>query len=145
MALAGFAAGCDGSDSGAAARARRGPPAGGAAPAAQVIAHTYLPRPERENYWEPVVLAPGEPHFLLQIHPRLKTPAEGPWTLRVKNAAGEPVVTLPGMRVDVATGAITLLCESSRFAKGDWTVELDLDEGGVTSGESRYVFRFRVG
>lgn len=131
-------AGCEGNE-----RAARAPGAS-SVPAAEVIAHTYLPRLERENYWEPVRRAAGEDKFLLQFHPRLKVPSEGPWTLTVKNAAGETAFERKDLKVDVATGAISLLCESSRFAPGDWTASLDLEEGGLTSGPAQHVFRFRV-
>jgi hypothetical protein len=112
--------------------------------AVEVIRHTFLPRLEKENYWEPVKLERGEKRFLLEVHPRLKVPSEGPWTLTVSNAQGDVAAREPGQFVDVATGAITLLCEASAFSKGDWTIALDLEEGGRTSGPTRHAFRFRV-
>lgn len=144
MALAFVLGGCEVREEGVSPRAQgRGGSEARNLPV-QVIAHTFLPRLERENYWEPVRLVPNEPHFLLQVHPRLEVPNEGPWTLHVKNAAGEAISTIPGLRVDVATGAITLLCESSRFAPGDWTIELELEKDGLSSGPTNQVFRFRV-
>jgi hypothetical protein len=103
-----------------------------------------VPRPVRENYWEPVRLEPGETKFLLLVHPRLEAPSEGPWMLIVRDAGGSEAFRAPGQRVDVATGGITLLCEAARFPKGDWTIELALEEGGRTSGPSSHTFRFRV-
>ena len=110
----------------------------------EVIRHTFLPRLEKENYWEPVILERDDKSFILLVHPRLQAPSEGPWTLTIKNAAGEEVVRKTGQLVDVATGAITLLCEASAFPKGDWTITLDLEEGGRTSGPTQQKFRFRV-
>jgi hypothetical protein len=110
----------------------------------QVIRHSFLPRLEKENYWEPVILERDDKNFLLLLHPRLEAPIEGPWTLTIRNAKGEEVVRKTGLLVDVATGAITLLCEASAFPKGDWTITLDLEEGGRTSGPTEHKFRFRV-
>lgn len=110
----------------------------------EVIRHTFLPRLEKENYWEPVQLQRGERSFLLLVHPRLEAPSEGPWTLTIRNAGGEEVVRKTGQVVDVATGAITLLCDASSFPKGDWTIALELEEGGRTSGPTQQKFRFRV-
>jgi hypothetical protein len=111
---------------------------------AEVIAHTFVPRPEKENYWEPVKLDRGEKSFLLQVHPRLEVPSEGPWTLTIRNSAGEEKMRKIGQQVDVATGAITLLCDAASFPKGDWTISLELEEGGRASGPSKQMFRFRV-
>ena len=110
----------------------------------EVIRHTFLPRLEKENYWEPVQLERGEKTFILQVHPRLQSPSEGPWTLTIRNAGGQEVVRKTAQVVDVATGAITLLCEAASFPKGDWTIALDLEEGGRTSGPTQQTFRFRV-
>ena len=55
----------------------------------EVIRHTFIPRPETENYWEPVKLERDEKSFILQVHPRLKVPSEGPWTLTIRNSAGK--------------------------------------------------------
>ncbi len=117
---------------------------GGEGAPAEVIAHTFLPRPVAENYWEPVRLGPGEERFALLVHPRIETPSEGPWTLSIRDAQGREAFRAPGQRVDVATGSITLLCEARRFPPGDWTIELALEEGGRTSGPSSHEFRFRV-
>jgi len=110
----------------------------------EVIRHTFLPRPEKENYWEPVKLERDDQRFLLEVHPKLEAPSEGPWTLTIRNASGEEVVRKPGQTVDVATGAITLLCAAVAFPQGDWTITLDLEEGGRTSGPTQQKFRFRV-
>jgi hypothetical protein len=118
------------------------PPAG--EDAVTVIPHTFIPRLERENYWEPVKLGRGEEKFLLQIHPRLRTPGEGPWTLTIRNAEGEVAARETGQVVDVATGAVTLLCEARSFPRGDWTIDLDLEEGGRSAGPTKHRFRFRV-
>ncbi len=109
----------------------------------EIIQRTFVPRLVAENYWEPVELAPGQDRFVLLVHPRLETPSEGPWTLTIRDAEGREAFRAPSQRVDVATGSITLLCESSRFPRGDWTIELALEEGGRTSGPRSHEFRFR--
>lgn len=114
------------------------------ASAAVPIARTYVPRLERENYWEPIAKREAGPQFLLLIHPRLEVPQEGPFTLVVRRANGPELARIPGRKVDVATGGITLLCDASFYDVGDYLVELELEEGGRTSGATKHTFRFRV-
>lgn len=144
-AIAGLAAavllagGCGGEGGGGAAG---GGTAGGEA--VQPVRHAYYPREISENYWEVVPLADAGPWFLLIVHPRIRTPAEGPWTITFIDPEGHETARHENLRVDTATGAFTFLCAASRFAPGDWTILLEVPEGGMVAGPREREYRFRV-
>jgi len=144
-----LAAGCsgsgDGSGDGEAAVGGRGAPARAAsAETVELIRHAYYPREISEDYWEVVPLAETGPHFLLMVHPRIRTPAEGPWTITFVDPEGREVSREEGLRVDTATGGFTFLCDASRFGPGDWAILLEVPEGGMVAGPRQREFRFRV-
>ena len=134
--LAVVMAGCAGESGDAGARS-------GGAPV-EVVEHAYYPRLVSEDFWEVVQLAEAAPHFLLIVHPRIKTPAEGPWTATFRDPAGTALVQHRGLRVDVATANFTFLCAASEFSPGDWSLELEVEPGGMVSGERKRLYRFRV-
>jgi len=78
------------------------------------------------------------------VHPRIRTPAEGPWTITFVDPEGHEISRQEGLRVDTATGAFTFLCAASRFAPGDWTILLEVPEGGMVAGPREREYRFRV-
>jgi hypothetical protein len=119
-------------------------PAGGERPAVAVIAHSYFPRLESEDYWETISLADAGGDFLLVIQPRIRTPAEGPWRATFRDSGGRVLVSHRNLRVDVATGQFTFLCTARSFTPGDWTLELEVEEGGLVSAERKRLYRFRV-
>jgi len=108
------------------------------------IGHSYFPRRADVDYWETVPRTHAAPQFFLQVYPRIETPAEGPWLATFADANGDTLIRLPGLRVDVATGNFLFLCARNRFAPGDWTIALEVMEGGLTGREPRQEFRFRV-
>ena len=152
--VAGFLASCGSSDSDSAAApvpatgaAASGPGRAvpvAASPPVSVVARTFLPRPDGEDFVERIPLAEVGGEFVLQVMPRLITPHEGPWTVTFRHADGDTLARIPGQRVDVATGRLTLLARSDRFRAGDWEIVLTLDEGGQTAGAARRVWKFRV-
>ena len=112
--------------------------------AVELVKHTYYPRHESEDYWETVDLSEAGGTFLLFVQPRIRTPAEGPWTAVFVDPEGRQRSRFTGLKVDVATGRFTFLCSSSDFAPGDWIIQLSVEEGGLVSGERERTFRFRV-
>ena len=108
------------------------------------IRQAYFPRRVDVDYWETIPRNHAAPEFFLQVQPRIKTPAEGPWIATFINSAGEEVVRLPGLRVDVATGNFLFLCSRPHFRPGDWTIRLEVAEGGMVGIEGVQTFRFRV-
>jgi hypothetical protein len=108
------------------------------------IRHSYFPRRDDVDFWETIPATHAEPQFLLQVQPRIQTPAEGPWIATFSDREGKLLARIPGLRVDVATGNFLFLCAKSRFAPGDWTLALEVMEGGLEGREPRQVFRFRV-
>ena len=115
-----------------------------AAAAVVPIGHSYFPRRADVDYWETVPRTHTDPQLFLQVHPRIETPAEGPWVATFRDANGDVLIRLPGLRVDVATGNFLFLCARNRFAAGDWTIALEVMEGGLVGREPRQMFRFRV-
>ena len=112
--------------------------------AVELVRHAYYPREVSENYWEVVSLADTGPRFLLVIHPRIRTPAEGPWNITFHDPEGTETARHENLRVDTATGAFTFLCKASRFTPGDWTIRLVVPEGGMVAGPREREYRFRV-
>ena len=112
--------------------------------AVAVVKHAYYPRLESEDYWETILLGDAGAEFLLMIQPRIRTPAEGPWRATFRDPKGRVLALHQGLRVDVATGQFTFLCSARSFAPGDWTIELEIEEGGLVSGDPRRTYRFRV-
>jgi hypothetical protein len=110
----------------------------------ELVPRAFYARAEREDYWELVPLDTVGDHFLLHVHPRIRTPAEGPWTLTFRAPDGSELSRQPGLRVDTATGQFTFLCRRDAFRPGDWGIEMKLQEGGMTAGDSDRLFRFRV-
>jgi hypothetical protein len=108
------------------------------------VRHSYFPRRDDVDYWETIPRTHSDPEFFLQVHPRIKTPAEGPWIATFTDAAGDVLTRLPGLRVDVATGNFLFLCSRREFAPGDWTLALEVMEGGLEGIEPQQTFRFRV-
>lgn len=147
LVLATYAAiglsGCgeNGNGSGASAEANV---VAGDGPAVKVVKRGYYPRPESEDYWETIRLEETGPDFLLLVHPRIKTPAEGPWSATFLDPRGEVFSEHHGLRVDVATSKFTFLCQSARFAPGDWTLVLEIEKGGLVAGEPKRTYRFRL-
>jgi len=113
-------------------------------PPVRPVRHSYFPRRDDVDYWETVPAGDADPQFFLQVYPRIKTPAEGPWVATFSDAAGDVLARLPGLRVDVATGNFLFLCDRSRFPPGDWTITLEVMEGGLSGVEPEQTFRFRV-
>jgi hypothetical protein len=147
LAAAVLAGGCSGGgerSAGSAGDAAAPVAAAPAEEAVELVRHAYYPRDVSENYWEVVSLADTGPRFLLVIHPRIRTPAEGPWTITFHDPEGGEVSRHEGLRVDTATGAFTFLCKASRFAPGDWTIRLVVPEGGMVAGPREREYRFRV-
>jgi len=109
-----------------------------------VIPHTIIPRPVEQDYVE--VLRPAEtgPVCAMLLQPQVRTPREGPWTITFVTPAGGVATKLPPQSVDPVTGQITLVAHTPFFGPGEWVIELDLVEGGLTHGPERQVFRFRV-
>jgi hypothetical protein len=143
-AAAAMAGGCGAEDGGGAARGGAPAEPAAAGEAVELVRHAYYPRELSENYWEVVPLAETGPHFLLMIHPRIRTPAEGPWTITFVDPEGNETARHEGLHVDTATGAFTFLCTASRFAPGDWTILLEVPEGGMVAGPREREYRFRV-
>jgi hypothetical protein len=114
------------------------------APAVEPVARSFWARPESEDYRETVPRNEVGAHFLMHVAPRIETPAEGPWTIAFVGPSGRELARFEGMRVDVATGHFTFLCATDRFAPGDWTVVLRVEEGGLSGGARRRTFRFHV-
>jgi hypothetical protein len=110
----------------------------------EIVRHSYYPRLATEDYWETIRLAEAGPRFMLYVHPRIKTPAEGPWTATFRRSDGHQLSRHTGLRVDVATANFTFLCSSRHFTPGDWTLELEVEEGGLVSGDRKRLYRFRV-
>jgi hypothetical protein len=108
------------------------------------VTHAYFPRLDSEDYWETISLADVGADFLLMIQPRIRTPAEGPWRATFRDANGRVLASHRGLRVDVATGQFTFLCSARSFTPGDWTIELEIEEGGLVSGEPKRTYRFRL-
>lgn len=108
------------------------------------VRHSYFPRRADVDYWETVPSTHSDPMFFLQVQPRIETPAEGPWVAVFSDETGRPLTRLPGLRVDVATGNFLFLCSRRAFAPGDWTLTLEVMEGGLAGIEPRQTFRFRV-
>lgn len=145
LLLAALAAGCG--DRGGEGLARRTPvpaPVRANTPAVEVVRHTFYPRPVSEDFWEVVPLAEVGPWFVLLIHPRIETPAEGPWNVTFRDPAGKVLAVHEGLWVDTATGAFTFLCDASRFSPGDWSISLVVPEGGMVGGPREREYRFRV-
>ena len=113
-------------------------------PPVQPIRRSYFPRRSDVDFWETIPRAEAEPEFLLQVHPRVETPAEGPWIATFLDARGEVLTRIRNVRVDVATGYFLFLCSARSFPPGDWTLELEVEEGGFVGREREKVFRFRV-
>lgn len=134
-------AGCSGSEEGDKAAVST-PVRTGAA--VELVTNTFYPRLESEDFWEVIPLAEVGSHFLLRIHPRIETPAEGPWTITFRDPAGKPVAREVGLRVDTATGEFTFLCASDSFRPGDWTILLEVPEPGMIAGPRERPYRFRV-
>jgi hypothetical protein len=109
-----------------------------------VVPRSYLARPVEQDYVEVVPREEAGPVCALLVQPRVRTPREGPWTITFRDPRGEVAATLPPQRVDTATGYLTLVAHTPFFGVGEWTIELDLVEGGLTHGPERQVFRFRV-
>ncbi|HMB71890.1 MAG TPA: hypothetical protein VKU85_21460 [bacterium] len=112
--------------------------------AVELVRHAYYPREVSEDYWEVVSLADTGSRFLLVIHPRIRTPAEGPWTITFHDPEGAEIARHENLRVDTATGAFTFLCRSSSFFAGDWTIRLVVPEDGMVAGPREREYRFRV-
>lgn len=145
MALLAVAAGCSPAPEDETPSAAAPVPAAAVAAAPVVpIGHSYFPRRADVDYWETVPRTHVDPQFFLQVHPRIETPAEGPWIATFTDANGDVLLRLPGLRVDVATGNFLFLCARNRFAPGDWTIALEVMEGGLAGREPRQSFRFRV-
>ena len=139
-----LAAGCSSSDD-----ATHGPPGAAvstvpAGAPVTPIRHSYFPRREDVDFWETVPKTHLEPVFFLQVQPQILTPAEGPWVATFSDRDGRVLARIPGLRVDVATGNFLFLCARDRFPPGDWTLVLEVTEGGLQGREPRQVFRFRV-
>lgn len=113
-------------------------------PAVRPVPHAYLARPAEEDFWETLSATEAGEEFVLYVDPRIRTPAEGPWTATFRSADGAVVAALGGLRVDRATGRLTFLGSTRAFPPGDWTIELALEPGGVTHGPGTQTFRFRV-
>ena len=142
VALAGLLTGCAGGDSAGGTSAGGGVSAAG--PPVEKVGRAFYPRAEADDYWEVIPLAGLDSHFLIHLHPRIRTPAEGPWTFTFLDPDGGVFFVERGMRVDTATGQFTFLCRSEEFRPGDWWVEMTLDEGGMTAGAEKRRFCFRV-
>ena len=110
----------------------------------EAVEHTFYPREESEDYWETIRRVSVGDRFLLAIHPRIRTPAEGPWTAEFVDPGGAVLSAHPGLRVDVATGNFTFLCTTAAFAPGDWTLRLRVEQGGMAAGERARTYHFRV-
>jgi hypothetical protein len=121
-----------------------GAPSVSAAAPVLPLRHSYFPRREDVDYWETIPRTHSAPQFFLQVHPRIKTPAEGPWIATFSDETGGVLTRLPGLRVDVATGNFLFLCSRRQFPPGDWTLALEVMEGGLAGSEPQQVFRFRV-
>lgn len=122
-----------------------GTPVVAARPAPVVpVRHSYFPRRADVDYWETVPTSDPDPQFFLQVHPRIETPAEGPWIASFSDESGRVLTRLAGLRVDVATGNFLFLCSRRAFAPGDWTLTLQVVEGGLAGIEPQQTFRFRV-
>jgi hypothetical protein len=130
-----LASGC-GDDTGGAGGAGGG--------AVEHVPRTFYPRPDTENFWETIPRAEVGDHFILHVSTRIKAPAEGPWTITFIDPSGAQLSRHEGLRVDTATGLFTFLCDTSRFAPGDWTIRLEVEEGGLVAGPRERLFRFRV-
>ncbi|MGQ0722000.1 MAG: hypothetical protein ACT4PE_10565 [Candidatus Eiseniibacteriota bacterium] len=143
VAAASLVAGCgDAGDAGNAGGTRR---AGVSTTAAvEHVPRTFYPRPESEDFWETIPRAEAGAHFILHVATRIQTPAEGPWTITFLDPAGSEQFRQDGLRVDSVTGMFTFLCETSRFAPGDWTIRLEVAEGGLVAGPRERGLRFRV-
>jgi hypothetical protein len=130
--------------------ASRGATAGGApgitvaAGGIEHVPRAFYPRPVEEDFWETVPRSGAGAHFLLHVATRIKSPAEGPWTITFLDPAGAETFRQEGLRVDTATGLFTFLCETARFAAGDWTIRLEVAEGGLVAGPRERLLRFRV-
>jgi hypothetical protein len=140
-----LAVGCTGSSEDASSE-QAAPPVSALSTGAPVtpIRHSYFPRRNDVDFWETVPKTHVEPLFFLQVQPRIQTPAEGPWIATFSDRDGRVLARIPGLRVDVATGNFLFLCARDRFAPGDWTLTLEVVEGGLAGREPRQVFRFRV-
>jgi hypothetical protein len=110
----------------------------------RVVPHAYLARGADQDWWETIHPAEAGEEFLLYLQPKLLAPAEGPWTLTVRSADGRVVARVPTLRVDPATGRLALLGRTASFPAGDYTLDLELEPGGLTHGPERQQFRFRV-
>jgi hypothetical protein len=117
---------------------------GAAGSVVEHVPRTFYPRPESENFWETIPRAGVGGHFILHVATRIQSPAEGPWTITFLDPTGAELFRQDGLRVDSATGMFTFLCESSRFAPGDWTIRLEVAEGGLVAGPRERILRFRV-
>jgi hypothetical protein len=103
-----------------------------------------VPRPVEQDYVEILDPAVTGPVCALLLQPRVRAPREGPWTITFVAPNGDTAVKLAPQSVDPVTGQITLVAHTPFFGPGEWTIELDLVEGGRTHGPERQVFRFRV-
>jgi hypothetical protein len=108
------------------------------------IPHSIVPRPVEQDYVEVLRPADTGPVCAILLQPRVRTPREGPWTITFVTPAGDVATRLPPQSVDPVTGQITLVAHTPFFGTGEWVIELDLVEGGLTHGPERQVFRFRV-
>ncbi len=117
---------------------------GAAAPAAERIARSFLARPDGQDWLETVPRAEVGDRFLVHFQPRLRAPAEGPWTLTVAQDGAPAVLRERGVRVDGATGRITMLFQTAQVPDGEYVIRLELEEGGMASGPPQQSFRFAV-
>ena len=142
-------AGCSGESPDGAAAPRGGvpvipSPGEGLRAPVDVIRHTIIPRPIEQDYVEVLDVSEMGPVCAMLVQPRVRTPREGPWTVTFVTPAGDRAVVLPPQSIDPVTGQITLVAHTPFFGPGEWTIELDLVEGGITHGPERQVFRFRA-
>lgn len=110
----------------------------------QWIPHTFLARPDDQDWVERVRVSSVGESFLVCVEPQLRTPAEGPWRLTLARDGDPAVIRIPGLVVDRATGRITFLVRTDAVAPGDYLLLLELEEGGMASGPPSQGFRFRV-
>lgn len=137
------AVGCSPTDDGSRSGAAAGP-----APTIARIPRSFLARHEGQDWLEQVTRAEVGDRFLVHFQPRLRAPAEGPWTLTItpagEGAGGKPVLEERGVRVDGATGRITLLVQTAQLPAGEYRITMDLEEGGMASGPPNQAFRFAI-